>query len=183
MLTVVIDPTSWIDLRTYNGRVYDSFIDAARARHLLEDEDIWYQTAMEAFQHMKRISQRMRWLAVFFATVRLRSPEILLYKLIMTSTELLLDTSVARKSNQEKKEYVLRSLEWFLRAHGILPDVYDYGEFETACQHVGLPAPQQVPEFNERSYLDVIFGSFMNFFVLMISVGVLPWQLFGRRIR
>jgi hypothetical protein len=48
LLTVVKGPTSFKDLRTYDGVVYETFLDACLARGLLEDDGEWRQCLREA---------------------------------------------------------------------------------------------------------------------------------------
>ncbi|KAL3084144.1 hypothetical protein niasHS_008613 [Heterodera schachtii] len=64
LLLVVCDPTGWEALRTHDGIVYGSFIEAAKARGLLSDNDLWMNTITDAFQTKKSIRQRIRWLAI-----------------------------------------------------------------------------------------------------------------------
>ncbi|PPQ72835.1 hypothetical protein CVT24_012881 [Panaeolus cyanescens] len=48
LLTAVKGPTSFRDLRTYNGRVFNTFEEACLARGLLEDDGEWDQCLQEA---------------------------------------------------------------------------------------------------------------------------------------
>lgn len=78
MLTVVVDPTCWEDLRTFENVVYPTFLEAAKARGLMSDDIIWRRTIQEAFDSNKRIQQRIRWLAMFFGSTNLTNPTALL---------------------------------------------------------------------------------------------------------
>ena len=48
LLTVVKGPTSFENLRTVSGVVYDTFKSACVARGLLEDDEEWIQCLREA---------------------------------------------------------------------------------------------------------------------------------------
>ncbi|KAL3072091.1 hypothetical protein niasHT_036318 [Heterodera trifolii] len=143
LLLVVCDPAGWEALRTHDGIVHGSFIEAAKARGLLSDNDLWMNTIMEAFQTKKSIRQRIRWLAVFFATANLSSPTTILDSILKDADNWLVNTSVAKASADDQKQYVLRAMEWFLLANGITPDSEprEDGSFESACEHIGLPRP------------------------------------------
>ncbi|KAL3075367.1 hypothetical protein niasHT_033597 [Heterodera trifolii] len=144
LLLVVPDPKGWESLRTVNGNIFPTFVAAAENRGLLTDEDLWMKTIDDAFRMKKSIRQRIRWLAVFFATANLASPCTILDKILITPDKWLLKTSVAKASPEEQKQYVLHAMEWFLLANGITPDSEprEDGTYESACEHIGLPRPQ-----------------------------------------
>ena len=48
LLMTVKGATSYADLRTYNGIVYETFKEACAARGLLNDDNEWYNTFEEA---------------------------------------------------------------------------------------------------------------------------------------
>lgn len=142
----VQDPTSWEDLRSYNRITYPTFAEAARARGLLGDNRIWRQTILEAFRSKKSIRQQMRWLAVFFATANLRDPSVLL-DVVLDIKPGEIDwlgktrVGVTEIGSEERKQYVLRNLEVFLRLNGVRPDEV---KKNTACEQIGLPRPDHV---------------------------------------
>ncbi|KAL3098132.1 hypothetical protein niasHT_028612 [Heterodera trifolii] len=144
LLLVVPDPKGWESLRTVNGNVFPTFVAAANDRGLLTDEDLWMKTIGDAFRIKKSIRQRIRWLAMFFATANLASPCKILDKILVTADKWLLKTSVAKASPEEQKQYVLHAMEWFLLANGITPDSgpREDGTYESACEHIGLPRPR-----------------------------------------
>lgn len=146
---MVEDPKSFEDLRTVidnEGRrtVYNTFLQAARARGLMEDDQMWERTIVEAFTTQVRLGQRIRYLAVFFATTRLNEPIKLLETIMALPTQWLTTPILARATPAERLNYVLKNLEWFLRATGVRPDDEpdDDGNYESACEHIGLPRPE-----------------------------------------
>lgn len=155
------DPKSWWDLLEYNGSRYQSFEEAAIARGLFVDNEIWKRTLEEAFLTKKKASQRIRWLAVFFASANLRHPEELLDYILDLPENWLFGTKVASRSKEERKSYVLRSIEWFLRAHGVMPDDEPDmdGRQKSSCEKVGLPRPADLT-INTNDLLRV--NSFTN---------------------
>jgi len=48
LLMIVKGATSYTDIRTYNGIVYETFKEACAARGLLIDDNEWYKTFEEA---------------------------------------------------------------------------------------------------------------------------------------
>ena len=50
LLQNVPNPTSFEDLRCYNGILYNTFQDACVARGLLSTDDLWYNTMDEAIR-------------------------------------------------------------------------------------------------------------------------------------
>ncbi|KAL3096906.1 hypothetical protein niasHT_028962 [Heterodera trifolii] len=144
LLLVVPDPKGWESLRTVNGKVFPTFVAAAEERGLLTDEDLWMKTIDDAFRMKKSIRQRIRWLAVFFATANLACPCKILDKVLVHADKWLVKTSVEKASAEEQKQYVLHAMEWFLLANGITPDSEprEDGTYESACEHIGLPRPQ-----------------------------------------
>ncbi|EUC56136.1 PIF1-like helicase, partial [Rhizoctonia solani AG-3 Rhs1AP] len=66
LLTVVRGPTSYEDLRTFNGAVFGSFKEACIARGLLESDEEWAQCLAEAAQF--KTGQQMRRLFVVILT-------------------------------------------------------------------------------------------------------------------
>ncbi|KEP45929.1 putative ATP-dependent DNA helicase PIF1 [Rhizoctonia solani 123E] len=66
LLTVVRGPTSFEDLRTYNGVVFGTFKEACIAQGLLESDDEWAQCLTEAAQF--KTGQQMRRLFVVILT-------------------------------------------------------------------------------------------------------------------
>jgi hypothetical protein len=138
----VTDPTSFPHLRTINGQPI-SFVEAARARGLLEDNALWLRTVEEAFNDKTTIRRRIRWLAMFLSTANLTNPTEILDAVLRMKHDWLVNTRVARESHEVKRQYVLRNIEWFLRANGIRPDEMprDDDTFESCCEHIGLPRP------------------------------------------
>lgn len=57
LLHKVPGPLSFEDLRTVDGHLYDSFVDAAKARGLLESDDEYYHCLREAIGHFTSSSQ------------------------------------------------------------------------------------------------------------------------------
>uniref|UniRef100_A0A914M1P1 ATP-dependent DNA helicase n=3 Tax=Meloidogyne TaxID=189290 RepID=A0A914M1P1_MELIC len=143
LLTVVVDPTSWEHLRTFENVAYPTFLDAAKARGLMSDDVIWRRTIQEAFDSNKRVQQRIRWLAMFFGSTNLTNPTALLDYVIQLPEDWLYGTRVAQLDFEARRDYVLCNMEWFLRANGIRPDEIerDDGTFETACERIRLPRP------------------------------------------
>uniref|UniRef100_A0A914GSI1 ATP-dependent DNA helicase n=1 Tax=Globodera rostochiensis TaxID=31243 RepID=A0A914GSI1_GLORO len=146
LLLHVHDPTSWVHLRTVDGTILPTFVDAARARNLMSDMTIWLNTIKEAFNTKKSIKQRIRWLAVFLATANLTNGAALLEEIMKDANNWLVSTKVAKASPEQQLQYVLRALEWFLLANGIRPDTEsrEDGTYETACEHIGLPRPEGI---------------------------------------
>jgi hypothetical protein len=110
LLTVVKGPKSFDDLRTYNGVVHPTFLEACLARGLLEDDGEWRQCLAEA-SHMQTGS-RLRQL---FAT-------------------LLLFCEPSRPAHlwEEFRHNICDDLARRLQTMGRQPtddDVYDYGLF------------------------------------------------------
>lgn len=120
---------------------------------------MWLNTALDAFNVKKTVYQRIRWLAVFFKTVMLNNPIWVLDQLLQHRSDFLINTRVAKESYEAKKEYVLTAMEWFLRANGVMPDDTRRkdGTFQSACEYVGLPRPQKMPEIDRESYSQVNF--------------------------
>lgn len=48
LLMIVTGATSYKDIRTYKGTVYQTFKEACAARGLLKDDNEWYKTFDEA---------------------------------------------------------------------------------------------------------------------------------------
>jgi hypothetical protein len=48
LLMIVTGATSYKDIRTYKGTVYQTFKEACAARGLLKDDNKWYKTFDEA---------------------------------------------------------------------------------------------------------------------------------------
>ncbi len=48
LLNIIPAPTSFQDVRTYDGRIYDTFRDAAKAQGLLQDDEEWNRCMDEA---------------------------------------------------------------------------------------------------------------------------------------
>ncbi|KAL3092867.1 hypothetical protein niasHT_030056 [Heterodera trifolii] len=144
LLLVVPDPKGWESLRTVNGNIFPTFVGAAENRGLLTDEDLWMKTIDDAFRTKKSIRQRIRWLAVFFATANLACPCKILDKVLVHADKWLVKTRVAKASPEEQKQYVLHAMELFLLANGITPGLEprEDGTYESACEHTGLPRPQ-----------------------------------------
>jgi hypothetical protein len=142
-LVTVTDPTSFPNLRTIDGQPV-SFVEAARARGLLEDNALWLRTVEEAFNDKTTIRRRIRWLAMFLSTANLTNPTEILDAVLGMKHDWLINTEVAKKSLDERRQYVLRNIEWFLRANGIRPDEFprDDDTFESCCEHIGLPRPE-----------------------------------------
>ncbi|KAL3108761.1 hypothetical protein niasHT_019248 [Heterodera trifolii] len=118
-LTHLHHPTDWADLKTFNDHQLFNFVEAAKAHGLFVDNILWKNTIVEAFETKKSARQCIRWLAVFFATANLSNPSELLDEIIQMPNNWLVNTKVAGSSIGERRQYVLRALEWFLRAHGI----------------------------------------------------------------
>uniref|UniRef100_A0A183BTU6 ATP-dependent DNA helicase n=1 Tax=Globodera pallida TaxID=36090 RepID=A0A183BTU6_GLOPA len=146
LLLHVHDPRGWEHLRTVDNQKFPTFAAAARARNLMSDMTIWLKTIREAFNTKKRINQRLRWLAVFFATANLTSPGLLLDEIMQDANKWLVSTKVSKAPHDQQLQYVLRALEWFLLANGIRPDTEcrEDGTFETACERIGLPRPEGI---------------------------------------
>jgi hypothetical protein len=159
LLHVVEDPTGWDDLRKFDGVTYNSFVEAARARHLLNDDALWQNTVRDALIQLKNLNQRIRWLAMFFTTTRLKEPEQMLEYAINIQGDFLINTSVAKKSFNDKKQFVLRQMEWFLRAFGITPDDVPRpdGTYESACEQIGLPRPAHMPPMDQNAHVQVTY--------------------------
>ncbi|KAL3068642.1 hypothetical protein niasHS_016746 [Heterodera schachtii] len=159
LLFAVEDPTDWNDLRTFNERLHNTFIDAAKARGLMVDNILWKNTIIEAFETKKTARQCIRWLAVFFATANLTSPTELLDEILQMPNNWLVNTRVAGASLEDRRQYVLRALEWFLREHGVEPDDQPRtdGTFETACEHIGLPRPPNI-NIGQEEYIALQFN-------------------------
>ncbi|KAL3110848.1 hypothetical protein niasHT_014785 [Heterodera trifolii] len=158
LLLVVEDPTGWEDLRRHNGIVYPTFVEAAQARGLLNDNELWMRTIREAFATKKRPKQCIRWLAVFFATANLSKPTDLFDYVMEISNTWLTVPALNNASPDVKRQYVLRALEWFLLANDVHPDSdqREDGTFETACEKIGLPRPDEV-QLSKDDYLQLMF--------------------------
>ncbi|KAL3096458.1 hypothetical protein niasHS_004420 [Heterodera schachtii] len=158
LLLVVEDPTGWEDLRRHNGIVYRTFVEAAQARGLLNDNELWMRTIREAFATKKRPKQCIRWLAVFFATANLSKPTALFDYVMEISNTWLTVPSLNNASPDAKRQYVLHALEWFLLANDVHPDSdqREDGTFETACEKIGLPRPDGV-QLSKDDYLQLMF--------------------------
>uniref|UniRef100_A0A914H4I5 ATP-dependent DNA helicase n=1 Tax=Globodera rostochiensis TaxID=31243 RepID=A0A914H4I5_GLORO len=159
LLFVVEDPTDWADLRLFDEVQHVNFVEAAKARGLLVDNILWKRTIIEAFATKKSARQRIRWLAVFFATSNLANPAELLDEILQLPDNWLVNTRVAGSNLDERRQYVLRALEWFLRAHGVEPDdlARPDGSFETACEHIALPRPVDIT-INREDYIALQFN-------------------------
>ena len=140
----VKDPKNWNDLRTYENKLYDTFVDAAIARKLLKDEKIFEQTANEAFATKRTVRQRIRWLAVFFSVSMLSEPSKMLDHLLKLRDNWLVGTRVAGQSLEVRRQYVLRAMEFYLRVNGVRPSdvAREDGTFESACERICLPRPE-----------------------------------------
>jgi hypothetical protein len=68
-LMIVKGSTSYVDIRTYNGQVYDTFRDACEARGLLESDNEWKLLFEEAI-----ISASSHQLRQLFVTVVMFCP-------------------------------------------------------------------------------------------------------------
>lgn len=175
---MVTDPTCWADLRTYKDKVYDSFEEAARARDLMEDSEMWINTIEEVFREKTTIAKRIRWLAMFFATANLKNPKEILDRLLRLPQHWLVGTSVAGKSYLHRQQYVLRNLEWFLRHQGIQTDylVRDDGTYESACERIGLPRPEDF-YMDKNLHIEVTFPFFA--YLYMFFSWNLIWMKFS----
>lgn len=125
--------------------MYETFVESATARGLLADNQIWRRIIDDHLRTTRTIRQRLRWLAVFFATANLPNPiEIFDELMAPANIHWLVSSRVANSSAAVQRQYVLQALEWFLRANGIRPDDLerDDGTYETACEHIGLPRPE-----------------------------------------
>jgi hypothetical protein len=143
LLLNVEDPCSWDDLLTYNGIKYVMFDEAARARGLFDNDEIWTRTVEEAFASTKNLRQRIRWLAIFLATAGLPNPTKILDYVLGLKSDWLINSRVAKESMDKKRQYVLTAMEWFLRADGLRPDENPYEDcHKTACEQIGLPRPE-----------------------------------------
>lgn len=67
LLTIVKGATSFLDLRTYDGKIYDTYQDACLARGLLEDDGEWRECLKEAseMQTGSRLCQLFSTLLLF----------------------------------------------------------------------------------------------------------------------
>ncbi|KAL3088235.1 hypothetical protein niasHS_009532 [Heterodera schachtii] len=158
LLLVVEDPTSWEDLRRHNGTIHQTFVEAAQAKGLLNDNELWMRTIREAFGTKKRPKQCIRWLAVFFATANLSKPLELFDYVMEISNTWLTVWSLNNATPEAKRQYVLRALEWFLLANGVHPDVDERedGTFQSACEKIGLPRPDGV-QLTKDDYIQLVF--------------------------
>jgi len=146
LLLKVEDPRGWDDLKTFNGIVYDSFVDAARARGLLKDMKLWKDTVEEAFRSIGTVQKRIRWLAMFFASTNLTEPNKMLDTILGLPDAWMAPTSLVGKSLNDRRQFVLRAMEWYLRANGVRPDEVERedGTWESACEHIGLMRPEGI---------------------------------------
>ncbi|KAL3106584.1 hypothetical protein niasHT_018226 [Heterodera trifolii] len=158
LLLVVEDPTSWEDLRRHNGTIHRTFVEAAQAKGLLNDNELWMRTIREAFGTKKRPKQCIRWLAVFFATANLSKPMELFDYVMEISNTWLTVWSLNNATPEAKRQYVLRALEWFLLANGVHPDADERedGTFQSACEKIGLPRPDGV-QLTKDDYIQLVF--------------------------
>lgn len=157
MLFHVVDPESWKDLRTFNNVTYNTFLEAARARNLLSDITLWRRVIDEHMSTKRTLRQRLRWLAVFFASSNMMHAAELLDDFMQNDkNDWLVNSKVAQQPIDVQKEYVLRALEWFLRATGVRPDTTRRvdGTMESACERIGLPRPKGC-ELNTDEYIQV----------------------------
>ena len=121
------------------------FEDAARARGLFSDKKFWMTTVIEAFEVKKNLQQRIRWLSIFLATAALKQPAKILDYILKLKSDWLVNTRVPNSSIDQRRQYVLSAIEWYLRADGVKPDEFsDDLNFKTACEKIGLPRPENI---------------------------------------
>lgn len=159
LLFVVKDPCCWEDLRTSeDGQIlYETFVDAARARGLLKDDSMWIDTVKEVFGEKTTVGKRMRWLAMFLATVNVDNPTELLDEILKLPENWLVGTTAANKSLDARRQYVLQNIEWFLRANGVRPDDApdENGLYQSACEYIRLPRPTNI-QIHPQIFVQVI---------------------------
>jgi len=156
LLFVVKGPKSFEDLKNDDAgkSLGNTFVDAALARGLMNDDTLWDATARDALDEKRSLNERIRWFAIFLANVNPKKPVELL------NTHFRLLTTWPGLSEEQKMNRLLTRIEYTLRAQGIRTNdsmfqintvfIYMYislknGVFsvqKTACEVVGLPAPK-----------------------------------------
>lgn len=155
------DPCGWEDLRTSEDgkKIYETFVDAARARGLLKDDSMWIETVKEVFGQKSTVGKRIRWLAMFLATANVENPKELLDEILQLRDNWLVGTRAANKSLDDRRQYVLQNIEWFLRANGVRPDDApdENGEYQSACEYIRLPRPKNI-QIHPELFAEVVFN-------------------------
>jgi len=112
---------------------HETFFEAAVARGLVADDGLWIKTIREAFAGISSLRRKINWIAMLLSNAEAENPLDILDR--------FLDDLVPRRYNdlstEQRRQFVLRYIEYILRRNGIQPR----GIKETSCERIGLPAP------------------------------------------
>lgn len=86
-------------------------MEAAKARGLFSDTQHWSDIIQEHLETRKKLGQRIRWLAVFFATAKAPNATEILENIMASANQWLVTSRVAGASLAVQRQYVLRALE------------------------------------------------------------------------
>lgn len=127
LLQVARGPTCFQDLRTFNGVVYASFTEAAVVRNLIEDNELWRKTLLEAAVDLSMSRRRF---IRFFGSILLNcNPSD--KRALFDDNEIfgfLGDRKFGSRAQQE--EEVLQRLEYFFLFNN------------SSCKEQQLPSPK-----------------------------------------
>ncbi|ODM91168.1 ATP-dependent DNA helicase PIF4, partial [Orchesella cincta] len=120
---------SFEDLRTVNGVVCETFVEAAKLLNLLEDDDNWNKTMEEACQYQMPSQLRML-LATIFLIGEPTNPRALYYKF----RDALMEDFIRNHDVEYAEQKSLRDIENHLL------------QFGKDCVHFGLPTPMAMED-------------------------------------
>jgi hypothetical protein len=87
---------------------------------------------MDAVCEKRSLSERLRWIAIFFLSVRPSDPQALLDEFL----QWFAPGNIV--GIDRRRQYALRRIEMILRYNGVSPEE---GSFGSACESIGLTAP------------------------------------------
>uniref|UniRef100_A0A1I7T216 ATP-dependent DNA helicase n=1 Tax=Caenorhabditis tropicalis TaxID=1561998 RepID=A0A1I7T216_9PELO len=135
----VTGPKSWEELRTVNGVVYKTCLEAARAKRLMNGEDEWDAAITEVAKSETPVECRR-----FFASILLHSAPANPSDLWMRHWTELVDNKPSW-NEQQKKAHALRHIRFLLANHGMKLRDYELDDHFDA---------DDLPEIDPRNDLD-----------------------------
>jgi hypothetical protein len=165
----VAGPTGWDFLKTVEGHYYPTFWEAAVARGLCADDQIWSDTVREAIMVERSLSKRIRWMAIFLGNVKPSDP----LRLLEENMPFLINERSPVPVAQQKKRLFLR-IEFILRRNGTHPS----GE-KSASEQIGLPRPEGLEEIADEEWITVSQNALQLMLVCLFQEEYFPGTMFG----
>lgn len=140
----VCGPKSFEDVRTYNGILYDTFVEACQARGIASNDNEWRECLNEAKDF--RSPKQMRELFSFICAINMPASAIDLWNEFKEhlSEDFLRDNDDEIAFNRS-----LLEIEEILNAHNL------------TCDTIGLPTPRAMPNLDQFDNFDLFEAQFL----------------------